>query len=100
MAPKVATPKKVAKASTSAGKSPSKSDSDKNLLFLWTCLKSLDAQVDFAVVGQQLGIKATAARMRFVRLRHKLDNMEDEEEQSPAKNEHQDNGQQDDPAAL
>lgn len=45
MGPKVATPKKVTKASTSAGKSPSKSDSDKNLLFLWTCLKSLDAQV-------------------------------------------------------
>jgi hypothetical protein len=38
--------------------------------------------------------------MRFVRLRHKLDNMEDDEEQSPTKNEPQDNGQQDDAAAL
>lgn len=45
MGPKVATPKKVTKASNSAGKSPSKSDSDKNLLFLWMCLKSLDVQV-------------------------------------------------------
>ncbi|KAL3427352.1 hypothetical protein PVAG01_00861 [Phlyctema vagabunda] len=54
---------------------PSKIQLDENLWFLYTCLKSSDYKtIDFHAVGDVTGLKSTAARMRYARLRKQIEN--------------------------
>ncbi|KAJ5758303.1 uncharacterized protein N7511_006997 [Penicillium nucicola] len=81
------TPKKVAKPS-SARSTPSKAlrsanvSFDKDLLFLWACCQSANMQLDYAVLGQNLGLKPNATRMRYTRLKAKIEAMESEQKES------------------
>ncbi|KAJ5169949.1 uncharacterized protein N7500_002732 [Penicillium coprophilum] len=73
MAPKQ--PAKVGKSPTKP-REPKESDLKRQLLFLWTCHKVSNVHIDFPAVARHLGIKHTAATMRFQRLKKKLDAME------------------------
>ncbi|KAJ5871201.1 uncharacterized protein N7529_003554 [Penicillium soppii] len=77
MAPKQETSKKVVK--RAPANSPAKlkdPELKKQLLFLWSCFKSADANVNFATVAHQYGIKNSAAQKRFSRLKRKIEEME------------------------
>ncbi|KAJ6045180.1 uncharacterized protein N7446_003382 [Penicillium canescens] len=95
---KTLTPKKVTKPSSAQG-TPSKATKpkdaniDKDLLFLWSCLKTAEVQFDFPAVAQGLGIKTNAARMRYMRLKSKIEAMDNEAQKGTAKTELEDNGQ-------
>ncbi|KZF23272.1 hypothetical protein L228DRAFT_282010 [Xylona heveae TC161] len=53
---------------------PPKLQLDENLLFLYTCLQHSDYKaIDFSSVGEAIGLKAPAARMRFTRLRKAIE---------------------------
>ncbi|KAJ5308617.1 hypothetical protein N7508_003996 [Penicillium antarcticum] len=94
---KTATHKQVTK-SSSARSTPSKTSNpssgsiDRDLLFLWSCCQSASMRIDFPAVAQVLGIKPNAARMRFARLKTKLDAMEEEQKRT-VKTEPEDNNQ-------
>jgi hypothetical protein len=114
---KTATPKKVTKPSI-AQNTPSKASKskdtsiDKDLLFLWSCCQASNVQVsttlcphamkdsfpdvfysqfDFAAVANELGIKLNAARMRYTRLKNKIEAVEIEIQKGAAKTEVEDN---------
>ncbi|KAL4946376.1 hypothetical protein BDV06DRAFT_218502 [Aspergillus oleicola] len=59
---------------------PAKNFPDPNIMFLYLCIKHSDAKINFEAVSAAMGLKVPAARMRFTRLKEKLESgMSDED---------------------
>ncbi|KAL4958037.1 hypothetical protein BDW69DRAFT_179984 [Aspergillus filifer] len=52
---------------------PAKDLPDPNLMFLYLCIKHSDAKINYEAVGEAMGLKVPAARMRFARLKEKIE---------------------------
>ncbi|KAJ5102077.1 hypothetical protein NUU61_004299 [Penicillium alfredii] len=78
-------PRTPTKAKAEVKDSPTKSShewNERNLIFLWNCMVYIKAgsagakpgtQIDFEAVADHYGIKLSAARMRFARLRDHME---------------------------
>ncbi|KAL4968407.1 uncharacterized protein BDV14DRAFT_197184 [Aspergillus stella-maris] len=52
---------------------PAKDLPDTNIMFLYLCIKHSDAKINYEAVGEAMGLKVPAARMRFTRLKEKIE---------------------------